>query len=89
MTVTRTKLQKPAVYGDYGLGVDDISRPSHVFAYRSPGPGSAFDEVATREYADVDATLGWLVDAVGFPEGVARALVVQLSQKVSAAGLRD
>jgi hypothetical protein len=89
MTVTRTKLQKPAVYGDYGLGVEDISRPGHLSAYRSQGPGSAFDEVATREYADVDATLGWLVDAVGFPEGVARALVVQLTQKVTAAGLRD
>ncbi len=89
MTVTRSKLQRPAVYGDYGLGVDDVSRPTHVSAYRSPGSGSAFDEVATREYADVDGILGWLVDAVGFPEGVARALVVQLTQKVHAAGLRD
>jgi hypothetical protein len=49
-------------------------------------PGCAFDEVATREYADVDATLGWLVEAVGFPPGVARAVVVQLTQKATAAG---
>jgi hypothetical protein len=87
MTVTRSKLQRPAVYSDYGLGVDDVSRPTHVSAYRSPGPGSSFDEVATRTYAEFDDILGWLIESVGFPHGVARALVVQLTQKVHAAGL--
>ena len=90
MTVTRTKLEKPAVYGDYGLGVDDVSRPTRLVAYRAPGVGSSFDEVATTPYADgdVDATVGWLVRSVEFPRGVARALVVQLTQKLCAAALR-
>jgi len=89
MTVSRTKLQQPAVSGDYGLSVNDVALPSRISALRSDGPNSPFKEVGVSDYGEVDDTIDWLIGPMGFPDGVARALVVQLCQKVHAAGLRN
>ena len=91
MTVTRTKLERPATFGDFALSVDDVFRPNQVSAGRVTGPDRTIQEVVTREYAEVrepDDLVEWLVGPVGFPSGVARALAVQLTEKVHAATLR-
>jgi hypothetical protein len=91
MTVTRTKLERRAIFGDFALSVDDVFRPNQVSACRVVGPDATFEELATRAYVEVrevDDLVEWLVDCVGFPTGAARALVVQLTAKVHAATLR-
>ena len=91
MTVTRTKLERPATFGDFALSVDDVSRPNQVSAGRVTGSDRTIEEVTTRAYAEVhesDELVEWLVGSVGFPSGAARALAVQLTEKVHAATLR-
>jgi hypothetical protein len=91
MTVTRTKLERPAAIGDFALSVDDVFQPSRVSASRSTGAGAPFEEVATRSYAEISDPqdlVEWLVSSVDLPTGAARALVVQLTEKVHAATLR-
>jgi hypothetical protein len=89
MTVSNTKLQRHAVSGDYGLSVNDVALPSRISALRSDRPSFPFKEVGGIAYGEVDDTVEWLIGTMGFPDGVARALVVQLYQKVHAAGLRN
>lgn len=91
MTVTRTKLERPATFGDLALSVDDLFQPNQVSAGRVTGPDRTIQEVATRAYADagdVDDLVEWLVGSADFPLGAARALVIQLTEKVHAATLR-
>ncbi len=91
MTVTRTKLERPATFGDFALSVDDVFRPNQVSAGRVRGSDGTIEEVTTRAYAEVresDDLVEWLVGSVGFPSGAARALAVQLTEKVHAAALR-
>lgn len=88
MTVSNSKLQRPAVSGEYGLGVDNISEPTRLIAFRSEGGNSPYLEVASADYSSIEDRVRWLVDTVGFPEGRARALEVQLSEKVLAASFR-
>lgn len=88
MTVTRTKLQEPATFGEFSLGVDDVFRPGRVSAYREVSKGTK-EEVATTACVDSDQLVEWLVDDVGFPAGASRALAVQLALKMHAATLRD
>ncbi|MBW4078644.1 MAG: hypothetical protein HIU84_09095 [Acidobacteria bacterium] len=90
MTKSMSKLERPAIFGDFGLSVDDVSQPSRVAASRAKA-GTTFEEVASRTYAEVsnvDDLVEWLVSFVGFPTGVARALVMQLTAKVHASALR-
>lgn len=91
MTVTKTKLERPAAFGGYQLRVNDVFRPTEVTAYRLVGPDGLSEPVASRPYApaeSVDDLVSWLVDGTGMSAGAARALVVQLAMKVHAAALR-
>lgn len=91
MTVSRTRLERPAIFGDFALSVDNVFRPNEVSACRVVGPDATFEELATRAYAEVrevEDLVEWLVASVGFPTGSAKALVVQLTAKVHAASLR-
>ncbi len=91
MSVTRTKLEQPATFGDFALNVDNLVQPDRVSAGRVTGRTRTIQEVATLAYdevADVDDLVEWPVGSVGFPRGAARALVVQLTEKVHAATLR-
>lgn len=84
-------MERPATFGDFALSVDDVVQPHRVSAGRVTGSDRAIQEVATRAYdevTDVDDLVGWLVGSVGFPRGAARAVVVQLTEKVHAATLR-
>ena len=88
MGVTWTKLARPAVTGDYGLGVDEIANPTSIIAFRSAGPQTNLDEVARRPYCQGEEAVSWLIDSVRFPTGIARGLETQLAMKVHAASLR-
>ena len=83
MTVTKTQLERPAIFDDFGLSFDDVFKPTQVSADRVVGPDGKIEVVATRTYdevSDPDDLVGWLCGTVGFPRGAARALVVQLSE---------
>jgi hypothetical protein len=67
MTVTGAKLERPAIFGDFALSVDDIFRPSRVSACRVVERDATFEELATRTYAElrgVDDLLEWLVATI-------------------------
>jgi hypothetical protein len=91
MTVSRTKLERPATFGDLTLSVDGLFQPTRVSAGRVNGRDRTIQEVATRAYdevVNVDDLVEWLGGTVGFPSGGARALGVQLAEKMHAATLR-
>lgn len=84
-------MERPATFGDFALSVDDVFRPNQVSAGRVTGSDRTIQEVATRAYAevgDVGDLIEWLAGSVGFPSGAARALAVQLTEKVHAVALR-
>lgn len=87
MSVSTTKLQQPARFREFGLGVDDVFRPSRMLAYRRSALGN-IEAVASTSLLFGDELLAWLDDVVGFPAGASRALDVQLAQKLHAAALR-
>lgn len=88
MSVTTAKLGQPAKFREFGLGVDDIFRPTRILAYRQLEAGTV-EEVASTVLLSGDELLDWLVGVVGFPAAACRALEVQLAQKLHAAALRS
>jgi hypothetical protein len=87
MTVSTTKLQRPATFGEFSLEVDDVFCPSRIVAYRRTSQDRV-EEVASTTLISGEALLQWLVGEVGFPPAASRALDVQLVQKLHAASLR-
>ena len=90
MTVTQTQLERPAWFKGWGLGVNNLARPSRVFAYKGANVRNPGDPIATADYEKVCGDLvGWLVTIVGTPERIAHALDTQLSMKFTGASLRS